>query len=98
MVFTTLTFGELAQALAVRSTRPILSISLFSNLWLLASVVVAIGLHLLVVYAVPLQPFLQTIPLSRDDLFVSVALSVVIVIAVELEKGSAARRLSAPSV
>ena len=97
MVFTTLTFGELAQALAVRSTRPILSISLFSNLWLLASVVVAIGLHLLVVYAVPLQPFLQTIPLSRDDLFVSVALSVVIVIAVELEKGSAARRLSAPS-
>ena len=96
MVFTTLTLGELAQALAVRSTRPILSISLFSNRWLLASVAVAVGLHLLVVYAVPLQPFLQTIPLSREDLLVSIALSVVVVVAVELEKASAARRLGVP--
>ena len=97
MVFTTLTFGELAQALAVRSTRPILSVNLFSNRWLLVSVGTAVGLHLLVVYAAPLQPFLQTIPLSPEHLVVSIALSVVIVTAVELEKASAARRLDATS-
>ncbi|MBM3323174.1 cation-translocating P-type ATPase, partial [candidate division WOR-3 bacterium] len=87
MVFTTLTMGQMGNALATRSECD----SLFSrgrkaNYFLYGTVVLTLGLQLLVTY----QPFLQRVfytrPLSLFELAVSLAVSTVVFWSIELVK------------
>lgn len=94
MLFTTLTLSQMGNALAMRSERDSLfKIGLFSNLPLLAAVLVTLGLQLAVVYVPFLQKIFTTEALSQSDLVVCLVLSSVVFWAVELEKWLIRRRL-----
>jgi Ca2+-transporting ATPase len=87
MVFTVLTFSQLAHVLAIRSD----SISLwhqglFSNLPLLGAVTMTVVLHLLVVYLPVLNPIFSTQPLAFGEMAVCVLLALIVLLAVEIEK------------
>jgi Ca2+-transporting ATPase len=87
MVFTVLTFSQLAHVLAIRSD----SISLwhqglFSNLPLLGAVTMTVVLHLLVVYLPVLNPIFNTQPLAFGEMAVCVLLALIVLLAVEIEK------------
>jgi len=87
MVFTTLTFSQMATVLAVRSERDSLfRIGLLTNKPLLGAVALMVVLQLAVVYVPFLQGFLMTTALSAGDLALSLALSTVAFWSVELEK------------
>ena len=87
IVFTTLTLGQLAQALAVRSSRQsLVEAGLFSNRPLVASVAAMALLQLSVIYVPAFRSVLGTVPLSAGDLGLCVGLSVVILLAVEADK------------
>jgi Ca2+-transporting ATPase len=93
MVFTTLAFAQIAQALAVRSLRESLfSIGLLSNKPLAALAAVVFALQLAVVYVPFLQDFFQTHPLTWADLGLSLALAGLVFIAIEVEKWLIRRR------
>ncbi|MCB1020321.1 MAG: cation-transporting P-type ATPase, partial [Acidobacteria bacterium] len=87
MLFTTLTFSQMALALGVRSN----SVSFFrqgpaSNWALALAVALSTGLQLAVVYAPPLQAVFDTVPLSARDLGVTLAAGACSLLAVEAEK------------
>jgi Ca2+-transporting ATPase len=87
IVFTTLTFLQLAHVLAIRSHRQSLfTIGLGSNKSLLGAVLLTITLQLALVYLPFLQKFFQTVPLSALDLIICFVLSSTLFWAVELEK------------
>jgi P-type Ca2+ transporter type 2C len=92
MLFTTLTFSQMAHVLAIRSERKSLfQIGLLSNSMLLAAVSLTVALQLGVAYVPFLQRVFGTTSLSAMDLSLSVMLSAVIFGAVELEKWIARR-------
>ncbi len=87
MVFTTLTMGQMGNALATRSECD----SLFSggrraNYFLYGTVVLTLGLQLGVTYLPILQPVFHTKPLSVFELAVSLAASTVVFWSIELVK------------
>ncbi|MEZ5367023.1 MAG: cation-translocating P-type ATPase [Bryobacterales bacterium] len=87
MLFTTLTFSQMALALGVRSS----SESFFrqgpwSNWALTLAVALSTGLQLAVVYAPPLQSVFETVALSARDLGVTLAAGACSLLAVEAEK------------
>jgi Ca2+-transporting ATPase len=87
MVFTVLTFSQLAHALVIRSERESLfMIGLASNLPLLGTVILTIGLQLMVVYTPFFNGIFHTTPLSGKELTVALLLPLVVVVAVEIEK------------
>jgi P-type Ca2+ transporter type 2C len=87
MIFTALAFGQIGQALAVRSTRDSLfSIGLLSNKPLLGMVVAVFVLQLVALYMPGLETFFGITPLSAPDLAICVALGVAVFAAVEVEK------------
>jgi Ca2+-transporting ATPase len=87
MIFTTLAFAQMWQALGIRSGQEALwRVGLLSNMPLLGAVVLTCGLQLAVVYVPVLQHFFQTIALSGMDLGISMAVSSLIFLLVELEK------------
>jgi Ca2+-transporting ATPase len=87
MVFTVLTFSQLFHALAVRSERAsLLAIGLFSNLPMLGAVVLTFLLQALVIYVPAFNEIFHTQPLPLYDLAVCIALSSLILVAVEIEK------------
>jgi Ca2+-transporting ATPase len=87
MVFTTLTFSQMALALAVRSERDSLfSIGLLSNKSLLGAVVLSFALQMAVIYIPFLAGFFKTVSLSLTDLILCLALSSVVFWGVELKK------------
>jgi Ca2+-transporting ATPase len=87
MVFTVLTFSQLAHVLAIRSEnqfswrRPILS-----NPPLMGAVSLTVILQLMVIYLPALNPIFNTQPLSPFELAVCILLSSIVLIAVEAEK------------
>jgi len=88
IVFTIVAMTQMAHVLAIRSgTESLLRSGLFSNKPLLGAVLATILLQLAIVYTPWLQGFFQTVPLTPRDLLVSVGLSSVIFVAVEIEKG-----------
>jgi Ca2+-transporting ATPase len=96
IVFTTLTFLQLAHVLAIRSHRQSLfTIGLWSNKSLLGAVSLTIILQLALVYVPFLQKFFQTVPLSALELIICIALSSTLFWAVELEKLLIRRKASA---
>ena len=93
MVFTTLCLAQMGNALAIRSEkRPLLAIGLLSNPALVGAVLATFALQMLVVYVPFLQGLFETVALSPAELGVSLALSSVIFLAVEMTKILASRR------
>jgi len=93
MVFTTLTLTQLGHVMAIRSERySLFQIGLFSNRLLLAAVIGTIALQLALIYIPFMQKIFNTMPLSGTDLTICLGLSMVIFIAVEMEKWVIRRR------
>ena len=87
MVFTVLTFAQLAHVLAIRSEHESLfSQGLRTNLPLLAAVLAALGLQLATIYHPVLNALFKTQPLTATELAICVALASVVFVAVEIEK------------
>ena len=87
MIFTTLAFAQVAQALAARSSQDSLfTLGLRSNLAATLIAVVTVGLQLTVVYVPFFQGFFGTKPLSLVDLAWCVALSSLVFVGIEVEK------------
>jgi len=87
IVFTVLTFCQLANVLAIRSeTESLWQLGLFSNLPLLGAVVLTIALQLCVIYLPALNVIFNTQPLSAIELATCFILPLVVLFAVEIEK------------
>jgi P-type Ca2+ transporter type 2C len=87
MIFTTLTFSQMAHILAIRSERhSLFRAGLFSNKPLLAAVCFTIVLQLALLYVAGLRQVFRTTPLSPVDLAATAVFAAVIFCAVELEK------------
>ena len=87
MVFTTLAFAQIGQALATRSSNTSLfRLGLRSNPVMLAMVLVVFVLQLSVIYFPPFEAFFETTPLALLDLLVALGIGLVVFAAIELEK------------
>jgi len=87
VIFASLTFAQIGQALAVRSGRDsFFSAGLRSNPLLLGMVLLVSALQLLVIYLEPFQVFFATTPLMPSDLLISVMIGLVVFVAIETEK------------
>ena len=86
MMFTTLAFLQVFQALATRSnTESLFTIGPFSNRVMWGVIVLVVGLQLVALYT-PLGVFLVLTPLTVVDVLVCIGLGLVLFIAVEIEK------------
>ena len=87
LVFTTLTFSQMAHVLAIRSERDSLfAIGLLSNKPLLAAVLLTVGLQFVIIYIPLLQGFFHTRALSGEEVLLCLGLSALVFWAVEIEK------------
>jgi Ca2+-transporting ATPase len=87
IVFTVLTVSQLCHSLAVRSeTASLFRIGLFTNLPMLGAVSLTLLLQLAVIYVPALNDIFYTQPLPLFDLVVCLALSSLVLFAVEIEK------------
>jgi Ca2+-transporting ATPase len=86
MMFTTLAFLQLFQALATRSnTESLFTIGIFSNRVMWGVICLVVGLQLVALYT-PLGVFLGLTPLTMVDLLVCVGIGLALFIAIEVEK------------
>ncbi len=93
MIFTTLAFLQVGQALASRSSREsYFTLGLRTNLTLLGLAVLVLALQLAVLYAPFLEQFFGIVPLAPRDLLIAAALGSVAFIAIEIEKWFLRRR------
>ena len=93
MVFTVLTFGQLAHILAIRSeTQALWRLGLRSNRPLLGTVLGTIALQLAVIYVPALNPIFRTEPLDVADLGLCLGSALLVWLAVEGEKAWRRRR------
>jgi Ca2+-transporting ATPase len=87
MVFTVLSLSQMGHVLAIRSERESLfSLGLFTNKPLLYAVALTFILQMGTIYIPVLNPIFKTAPLSAGGLLITLALSSVVFIAVEIEK------------
>lgn len=87
MVFTVLTFAQLAQVMAIRSeTESCLTVGFLTNKPLVGAISLTVGLQLCVIYIPFLNEIFKTSPLELYELVICVALSLVIFIGIEIEK------------
>jgi Ca2+-transporting ATPase len=87
MLFTTLVFSQMTLGLAERSRHSSLfQIGLLSNRYMLFAVLLTFCLQLAVVYLPFLQGFFSTVPLSPAQIGICLGLSLIVLLAVELEK------------
>ena len=87
VVFSVLTISQLFHSMAVRSERAsLLQIGVATNPAMLAAVTLTLLLQLAVIYTPALQPIFHTQSLPLVDLLVVLALSSLVLIAVEIEK------------
>ena len=87
VVFTVLTVSQLFHSLAVRSeSASLFRIGLFSNLPMLGAVILTLLLQMAVIYVPALNTIFHTQPLPMFDLAVCLALSSLVLVAVEIEK------------
>ncbi|MCB1853662.1 MAG: cation-translocating P-type ATPase [Halieaceae bacterium] len=93
MVFTVLTFSQLANVMVLRNERESLFTSgLLQNPALLGAVLLTVLLQLAIVYLPALNAVFHTAPLTGAELGVCLALPLLIVAAVETQKWQARRR------
>ncbi|UCH80547.1 MAG: cation-translocating P-type ATPase [Nitrospiraceae bacterium] len=87
MVFTVLSMSQMGHVLAIRSDRESLfSLGLFSNKPLLGAVLLTFALQMATIYIPFLNPIFRTAPLTAGELAVTLMLSSIVFIAVEIEK------------
>jgi len=87
MVFTTLALAQMGNALAIRSDRLLLvQLGLFTNPALLGAVALTFVMQLGVIYVPFLQNIFDTMPLSFEQLMISLGFSTIIFIVVEVVK------------
>lgn len=87
IVFTVLTVSQLFHSLAVRSeSQSLFHLGLFSNMPMLAAVLVTLLLQMAVIYTPALNTIFYTQPLPMFDLVVCLLLSSLVLFAVEFEK------------
>jgi Ca2+-transporting ATPase len=86
-VFTVLALSQLGHALAIRSDRESLfHQGLFSNLPLIGAVLLTIVLQMATIYVPVLNPIFNTTALRAPELAFCFAASLVVFVAVEIEK------------
>ena len=87
MVFTVLTFCQLAHSLAIRAEKDsLLGRGFFSNLPLLGTVLLTVGLQLMVIYLPVFNQVFRTSPLTLQELAICFSLPLIVLVAVEIEK------------
>ncbi len=87
MVFTTLVLSQMGNALAVRSDHiSVFKLGFFSNKPLLGAVLLTFILQGIVIYVPFMQRIFDTAPLTLTQFLISLALSSIVFIAVELSK------------
>ena len=87
MVFTVLTFCQLANVLAIRSeSDSLFTLGLLSNKPLLGAVLLTVMLQLMVIYLPFMQEIFHTAPLSLFELLFCVALAACVFVAIETDK------------
>jgi len=87
MVFTVLCLSQLGHVLAIRSEKQSLfHQGLFSNKYLLGAVLLTFLLQMATVYVPFLNPIFKTAPMTGGELLISIGLSAIIFVAVEIEK------------
>ncbi len=87
MVFTTLALAQMAHVLAIRSEwQSLFQQGLFSNPWMVMAVSSTLLLQMAVLYLEPLQVIFDTQPLTGSELAVCLLLSLLVFVAVEIEK------------
>ncbi len=94
MVFSVLCLSQMGHVLAIRSEKePFFRQGVFSNKPLLGAVLLTFGLQMATIYVPFLNPIFKTVPLSFHELALVIGLSVIVFIAVEIEKFFKRRRL-----
>lgn len=94
IMFTTLAFSQVWQAIGTRSGNDSLfKVGLFSNLPLLGLALLVIGAQLAAIYLPVLQTFLQTSWLTPTDLFLCFGVSFLVFVYAEVEKVFLRRRV-----
>jgi Ca2+-transporting ATPase len=89
MIFTSIAFMQVGQALASRSSHTSLfKLGLRTNPLMLWMVILTIGLQLAAIYLPFLEDFFQVNPLALSELMVCVVCGMIIFIAIELRKSS----------
>ncbi|MDJ0735270.1 MAG: cation-translocating P-type ATPase [Nostocaceae cyanobacterium] len=87
MVFTALCIAQMGHAMAVRSNNQLtMEMNLFSNLYVLAAVVLTTILQLMLIYVTPLRNFFGTHILSMEELGICLGFSALMFVWIELEK------------
>lgn len=87
MVFTTLCIAQMGHAIAIRSNnRLAIEMNPFSNIFVLAAVVVTTILQLMLVYVPPLRDFFGTHYLTLEELGVCIGFSALMFVWIEAEK------------
>ncbi|MFA4829081.1 MAG: cation-translocating P-type ATPase [Thermodesulfovibrionales bacterium] len=87
MVFTVLCLTQLGHVLAIRSEKESLfKIGIFSNKAMLGAVTLSFGFQMATIYVPYLNPIFRTVPLSFNELMITIAVSSVVFFAVEGEK------------
>jgi Ca2+-transporting ATPase len=94
MVFTTLTFAQMAHVLALRSEVDSLwRLGLWSNRPLLAAVLSTCALHFAVIYVPWLQRWFKTVPMDAAESGICIGAALLVAAAVEIEKAWRRSRL-----
>ncbi len=87
MIFTTLALLQLGNALAVRSeTQSFFKLGIFTNMYLLWTVLITMAIQMVIIYWGPLQRLLKTEALSAQELAIVLVVSTGAFIGVELDK------------
>ena len=87
MIFTSLAFMQVFQALASRSNKDsLLKIGLFSNPLLAGMALLVVALQMMVIYIPALAHFFDVLPLKWHDLSLAIASGLVVFVVMELEK------------
>jgi Ca2+-transporting ATPase len=87
MVFAVLSFAQLGHIMAIKSeSETIFGRNVLSNLPLLLTVFLTFLLQVAVIYIPFFNDLLKTQPLSMNELLICVGVSVIVPIAVEIEK------------
>ncbi len=96
MVFTVLCLSQMGHVLAIRSeSESLLTLGLLSNKVLLGAIMLTFVLQMATIYVPFFNPIFNTEPLSLYELSVTLALSSVVFVAVEIEKWVKRRRFLA---
>lgn len=87
MIFTTLTFGQMAAVLSLRSdSESFFRFGIRRNPLLIGAVALTVLLQLAVTYTPFLQGLFETTPLTTSDLWICIGLGVIMLLGVEVEK------------